>query len=268
MKISRRHVLKAASSAMLVSPYASVRAPAESITRRPQTLNDASRLNPTPIAAHRTVHADDERRYIEDLRALLREAAHDGHAVCLGGARHSMGGQSLPRGGVAASLVTPKCEPDTAARTYRVRAGTRWHHVIRTLDPLGFSVAVMQSNSDFSIGGTLSVNAHSWPVPYGPFGTTVRAFRLMLGDGTVVTCSHTENAELFALVIGGYGLFGIVLDAEIDVADNVLLLPTFERMPATRVAERFVAAVRDAPVCAWPMGGFRSLRGASWKTRS
>jgi FAD/FMN-containing dehydrogenase len=57
-----------------------------------------------------------------------------------------------------------------------VRAGTRWHHVIRTLDPLGFSVAVMQSNSDFSVGGTLSVNAHSWPVRYGPFGTSVRAF--------------------------------------------------------------------------------------------
>lgn len=159
-----------------------------------------------------------------------------------------MGGQSLARGGVAASLTLPKCEPDTAARVYRVRAGTRWHHVIGVLDPLGFSVAVMQSNSDFSVGGTLSVNAHSWPVPYGPFGTTVRVVRLMLADGTVVTCSRTENAELFSLVIGGYGLFGIVLDADIEMADNALLTPTFERMPAASVAERFVATVRDAPV--------------------
>jgi FAD/FMN-containing dehydrogenase len=211
-------------------------------------LNDASRLNPTPIAVHRTVRTDDDRQYVEDVRALLRDAAKEGRPVCVGGARHSMGGQSLPRNGVAASLTLPKCDPDTAARVYRVRAGTRWHHVIGVLDPLGFSVAVMQSNSDFSVGGTLSVNAHSWPVPYGPFGTTVRSLRLLLADGTVVTCSRTENAELFSLAIGGYGLFGIVLDADIEMAENVLLMPTFERMPAARVAERFIATARDAPV--------------------
>ena len=246
-EISRRHLLKAAAaSALLVSP--TVRAQAEGSARRPPVLNDASRLNPTPVAAHRIVRVDDERRYVEDVRALLREAEREGRSFCVGGARHSMGGQSLPRNGIAASLTLPKCEPDTAARIYRVRAGTRWNHVIRALDPLGFSVAVMQSNSDFSVGGTLSVNAHSWPVRYGPFGTTVRAFRLMLTDGTVVTCSRTENAELFALVIGGYGLFGIVLDADLEMTENVLLLPTFERMPAGSVAEQFVAAVRDAPV--------------------
>ncbi len=226
----------------------SVCARAESTARLPLLLNDASRLNPTPIAARRIVRADDERRYVEDVRALLREAEREARPFCVGGARHSMGGQSLPRNGIAASLTLPKCEPDTAARIYRVRAGTRWNYVIRALDPLGFSVAVMQSNSDFSVGGTLSVNAHSWPVRYGPFGTTVRSLRLMLADGTVVTCSRTENAELFALVIGGYGLFGIVLDADVEMTANVLLLPTFEHMPASRVAERFIAAVRDAPV--------------------
>ncbi|HZO47477.1 MAG TPA: FAD-binding protein [Xanthobacteraceae bacterium] len=260
MRISRRRLLGAAVAAAFMSPAPTSPAPKSSVpaspaptprgrrVSRPPVLNDASRLNSTPIAAHRIVRTDDERRYVEDVRTLLREAAREGHPVSVGGARHSMGGQSLPRNGIAASLSLPKCEPDTAARIYRVRSGTRWNHVIGTLDPLGFSVAVMQSNSDFSVGGTLSVNAHSWPVPYGPFGTTVRALRLMLADGSVVTCSRTENAELFSLVIGGYGLFGIVLDADVGTADNMLLLPTFERMPAARVAERFVATVRDAPV--------------------
>ena len=32
-------------------------------------------------------------------------------------------------------------------------------------------------------------------MPYGPFGATLRSFRLMLADGTVLTCSRTENAE-------------------------------------------------------------------------
>jgi FAD/FMN-containing dehydrogenase len=211
-------------------------------------LNDASHLNPVPIASQAIVRDDDDDRIVAELRTLLRAAARDGRPVCVGGARHSMGGQSLPRDGVAVSLEAPLCEPNEAKRTYRVRGGTRWHEVIRVLDPLGFSVAVMQSNHDFSVAGTLGVNAHGWPVPFGPFGSTVRAIRLMLADGTIVNCSRTDNAELFSLVIGGYGLFGIVLDVEVEMIANVMLLPTFERMPAGELAGRLRAVVEDAAV--------------------
>jgi len=38
----------------------------------------------------------------------------------------------------------------------------------------------------------------------------------------------------FSLVIGGYGLLGIILDAEVEMVANVLLVPTFERMSAAR----------------------------------
>ena len=44
--------------------------------------------------------------------------------------------------------------------------------------------------------------------------------RVMLADGTVQTLSRTQNAELFSLVVGGYGLFGIILDADIEITDN------------------------------------------------
>src|SRR5205807_7626796 len=99
-----------------------------------------------------------------------------------------------------------------------------------------------------SVAGTLSVNAHGWPVPFGPFGTTVRSFRLMLADGTIVTCSPTENAELFRAVIGGYGLFGIVIDADLATVENVLLLPAYERMPAASTIGRFAAVVHEPSV--------------------
>src|SRR5207248_224147 len=100
------------------------------------------------------------------------------------------------------------------------------------------SPAVMQSNHDFSVGGTLCVNAHGWPVPYGPVGATARAFRLMLADGTVLTCSPKDNTELFNLAVGGYGLFGIVIDVELDAVENVLLDAQYEVMPSTRFAAR------------------------------
>src|SRR5262249_30127728 len=133
-------------------------------------------------------------------------------------------------------------------RGYRARAGTRGRDVIRTLDPAGFSVAVMQSNYDFSIGGTLGVNAHGWPVPFGPFGTTVKALRLMLADGSLVTCSRTENADLFGLVIGGYGLFGIVVDVDVEMVENVLLVPTYELMSASAAGRRFATGGKGPSV--------------------
>jgi len=115
--------------------------------------------------------------------------------------------------------------------------------VIRILDPRGFSPAVMQSNSDFGVGSTFCVNAHGWPVPHGPFGSTVKAIRMVLADGTLVQCSRTENAELFALAMGGYGLFGIIVDLDVEMTPNLLLEPRFERMTPEKFAQAFTHAI-------------------------
>ena len=42
----------------------------------------------------------------------------------------------------------------------------------------------------------------------------------MLADGTIVDCSRTENKELFSLALGGYGLFGVILDVDLRVVPN------------------------------------------------
>lgn len=207
-------------------------------------LNDASRLNPTPVAEHQIIQVNDERTLIARLRELLEEAEQEKRPLAIAGARHSMGGQCIPRDGIAVTFQSARIEADTKNKTYRANAGVRWRDAIRALDPLGFSVAVMQSNHDFSVGGTLSVNAHGWPAPFGPFCSTVRSFRMMLADGTVMECSRSKNEELFALVCGGYGLFGIVLDAEIDMVENVLLIPDHEFLRAEDFGARFEKAVR------------------------
>jgi FAD/FMN-containing dehydrogenase len=241
-RLSRRQFLEAGAGGVALAAH-----PFDAFTQpsaRGVTLNDASRLNPTRMHRRQTVAGDND-GLIEQLRAILKEAAADGRPVCMAGARHSMGGQSLVTDGIAAALTTEPCVPDVGAARYRVRAGAHWSDVIRVLDPLGYSVAVMQSNNDFSVGGTLSVNAHGWPVPFGPAGTTVRSLRLMLASGEVVTCSPTENAELFQLVIGGYGLFGIIIDAELDMTRNLLLQPRYETLDSEDFAEEFLKAVRD-----------------------
>jgi hypothetical protein len=53
-----------------------------------------------------------------------------------------------------------------------------------------------------------------------PIDSTVESFRLMLAVGKIVKCGRKENHELFSLVLGGYGLFGIILDADLRVVPN------------------------------------------------
>jgi FAD/FMN-containing dehydrogenase len=239
---TRRQVLKTAAAAAAVAALPRVSLAAETTGKR-FIVNDASRVNPTPVYRHWIVGSDEQSFFIERLRRELKDAAAAKRPVAVAAARHTMGGQSLPRDGTAITMQTFRCEPDTRAKTYLTDAGTRWHQVIATIDPLGFSPAVMQSNADFGVASTFCVNAHGWPVPYGPFGSTVRAFKLMLADGTILTCSRTENSELFGLAMGGYGYFGVILELEVDMVPNVLLKPTFEAMPAEVFARKFTEAI-------------------------
>jgi FAD/FMN-containing dehydrogenase len=201
-------------------------------------LNDASELSPTPVATHLTIR-DDPSAALERLRAALAEARAAGRPVVASAARHSMGGHSLAANGTVLTLDQPWIEPDAERRVYRVAAGARWSHVIAALDAVGFSPAVMQSNNDFGVASTFSVNAHGWPVPFSACGSTVRAVTMLLADGSLVRCSRTENVDLFRQAMGGYGLFGVITDLELDMVPNALLEPSFERVEGRHLGTRF-----------------------------
>jgi len=238
-------------------------------------LNDASRLSATPVFSHWVSRDGDEAKVVAALREQLKIARETRRPVAVSAARHSMGGQSLPRNGAAMTMDVRAIEPDRAAKVFRVQGGMRWHEVIDSLDKIGFSPAVMQSNSDFGVAATFCVNAHGWPAPYGPFGATVRGFRLMLADGEIVRCSRTENEELFRLCMGGYGLFGAIIDLDVDMVENTLMAPRYEVLPAERFAERFVGSFTADPSVKMVYGRLNVARGsffrealvATWRPR-
>ncbi len=214
----------------------------------PGTLNDASGLSETPIHKHIVMRQDPGAEFVDVIRAEIRDAEADGRPFSIGAARHSMGGQAIPRDGHAVTFETGFIEPDTATRSFRAHAGLRWDAVIKALDPLGMSPKVMQSNNDFGIAATFSVNAHGWPVKLGPMGATVTSLRMVLPDGDLVRCSRNENSELFNAAMGGYGLIGAIIEMEVEAADNLRLEPHFEQFPAEEYGTRFVEAVNDRAV--------------------
>ncbi len=90
----------------------------------------------------------------------------------------------------------------------------------------------MQSYSSFSVGGTLAVNAHGITTDYC-FAESVIEFRLARmnpeGIAKTVVCHHSPLAKqsteskLFGLVLGGYGLFGVITEVMLKVENNVQL---------------------------------------------
>jgi FAD/FMN-containing dehydrogenase len=72
-----------------------------------------------------------------------------------------------------------------------------------------------QSYSTFSVGGTISVNAHGITSDHC-LAESVVHFTIILANGQEKLCSRDsvdETAkELFLCAIGGYGLFGIITE--------------------------------------------------------
>lgn len=183
--------------------------------------NDASRLNETKVAEVVAVPgdaADAEQQLVQ----LLHRARTNGWKVAISGAGHTMGGHTLYPGGLVLDMRRfNRMSLDPQSHVLRVQAGARWFEVIPFLRERGRSVAVMQSNHDFTVGGSVSANCHGWPANRPPIASTVQSFRLLKADGTIVSCSRTQNRELFSLALGGYGLFGVILDVELATVPDV-----------------------------------------------
>lgn len=162
----------------------------------------------------------------KQLSELVLKCAAEGKKIAIAGAKHSMGGHTMTDGGVVVDMLKLKgMHLNKAKNELTVAAGTRWFDVIEFLRPHGLAVAVMQSNSDFSVGGSLSVNCHGWQHNSAPISSTVKSLRVVTADGVVQVCSRTQNAELFRLVLGGYGLFGIITEATLSVVKDEVYVP-------------------------------------------
>lgn len=212
------------------------------------TLNDASLLNETPVAKHVILPDNPSGRMIEKVRNEIDEARDAGRPFNIGAARHSMGGHAIPRDGTALTYDNGLVEPDRKEMTYRVHAGARWGQVIAALDRIGMSPKVMQSNNDFGVAATFCVNAHGWPVPWGPMGESVRQIYMLRPDSELLRVSRDEFADLFTLTMGGYGLTGAILELEVEMVPNVRLKPTFQKMPSQEFAPFFIGAIEAGDV--------------------
>lgn len=180
------------------------------------SVNDASCLNKTAVYGVVQVQSED------DVKKALAFAQHSGIKISPAGVKHSMGGQAFSQGGMVLDMRQfNRVVLNEQKKTITVQSGATWHDIQNILHPK-YAVKSMQSTDIFTVGGSISVNAHGMDHNSGSVARTIRSMRVMAPDGTISELSKTKNAEHFNLVIGGYGLFGIILDVELDITENTI----------------------------------------------
>jgi FAD/FMN-containing dehydrogenase len=78
-----------------------------------------------------------------------------------------------------------------------------------------------------------------------PIVDQVHAFDLVGPDGEVRTCSRSQNARLFGLAIGGYGLFGVISRVELKLRPRVKVRRVVVLGETRHIIERFEERIRD-----------------------
>jgi len=211
-------------------------------------LNDVhARLNPTAPALQRRPTS------LGDLRAVLLQARRRGLAVATSGGRHAMGGQQFLQGGMALDMrgMNRVLDFDQDQGRITVEAGATWPDLMRGYlsrqagKTLQWGIRQKQTGADqLTIGGAIAANIHGRGLACPPFSADVESLQLLCADGELVTCSRQENPELFRLVVGGYGLLGVVVSAtlrmvrrqKVERVVELLALPELMRAFAERIS--------------------------------
>lgn len=222
----------------------------ETHTARPGTIvNDIhSQLNATQV--HRFVWPAS----VEDVRDAVRAARAEGRPVSIAGGRHAMGGQQFGQGAVLLDMrgMNRVRFFDRQAGTIEVEAGIQWPDLVRYLieaqkgEPEQWGIIQKQTGADrLSIGGALAANVHGRGLGFRPIIADVVSFDLVNADGDVVTCSREEDADLFRLAIGGYGLFGVIVTVTLRLARRHKVQRVVEMGDVETIMEAFDARIAD-----------------------
>jgi FAD/FMN-containing dehydrogenase len=212
-------------------------------TRTGVVVNDLhSKLNPTVV--DRIV----EVRSVDDARAAILAAGGAGKPICVSGGRHAMGGQQFAQGGILLDTQTYRGirRFDQERGLIEVESGVQWPELIAWLvenqpaDGRQWGIRQKQTGADrLSIGGAVSANVHGRGLTLAPFVGDVESLTVLDATGAHRACSRTENAELFRLVCGGYGLFGFIDTVTLRLTPRHKVRRAVEIETADRLLTRF-----------------------------
>lgn len=192
--------------------------------------------------------------------------------ISISGGRFSMGGQTASPDTLHIDMrkMNKILEFAPLKKYIRVQVGIRWCDIQRFIDQFELSIKIMQTYANFTVGGSLSVNAHGRYIGQGPIILSVREIVLILADGKLITASPIENQEYFYSAIGGYGGVGIIVEAELDLTENINLERTQKKLSIDEYYKYFREHIRDNSMAVMHNGdiyppGYKRVNAVTWE---
>lgn len=191
---------------------------------------------------------------VREVQAAVREARATHKSLSIAGGRHAMGGQQFGAGTVLFDMrqMNKVLALDMEQGTIEVQAGTFWPELMAEYlrrqegRKRQWGLAQKQTGADkLSIGGTLAANAHGRGLSMRPFVSNIEAFTLVNANGELVRCSRQQNAELFRLAVGGYGLFGVVCSVTLRLVPREKIERVVEVRSADGLMSAFYERIRN-----------------------
>jgi FAD/FMN-containing dehydrogenase len=220
-------------------------------------VNDVhAQLNPTRVLEIL------QPRSAQDVRDIIRAAQKNRKTISICGGRHAMGGQEF---GTDTALIDVRklnriLNFNRETGIIEVEAGIEWPQLVdgylarQRGDKRTWGIAQKQTGADrLTISGTIAANAHGRGLKMKPFISNVESFVLVDANGVARTCSRTENAELFRLVHGGYGLFGVVTSVQLRLVPRTKV----ERVVEIRTVETLMGAFEKRIADGFEYGDFQ-----------
>jgi FAD/FMN-containing dehydrogenase len=155
---------------------------------------------------------------VEEIQKLIKGARKSGRPIAVCGSRHATGGQQFAENAILLDMrqMAHVIGLDSDSGILTVEAGVEWPELIRGYlsmqgNEAKWGIHQKQGGGDhMTLGGALSANAHGHCLGSPPLASDVEWIELVTSDGEVRKCSRSEGKELFALALGGYGLFGVI----------------------------------------------------------
>lgn len=177
-------------------------------------INDVTRLN--PIKVNKIIRPTDSKEIKEAIVSTMG-------AISIGGGKFSMGGQTAFNDSLHIDMrsFNKVIHLDIKKKEVTVQAGITWRALQEVIDKENLSIKIMQTYANFTVGGSISVNCHGRYIGYGPIVSSVKSMKIMLVSGEEIVVSRNENYDVFKAVVGGYGGMGVILEATLELVDNI-----------------------------------------------
>lgn len=107
---------------------------------------------------------------------------------------------------------------DEKKQTVRVEPLASMGQITAMLNPLGWTLPVLPELDDLTVGGLImGVGIETSSHKHGLFQHCCLEYEVVLADGSVVTCSETDNPDLFYAIPWSYGTLGFLVSAVIKI---------------------------------------------------